>query len=513
MKIKEIIMKIFGNAKLYAVLFLSYVSMIQTCFGIAAHSTDLAGYEPPTYKRFVIVICSRNNAKWVEQNLDSVFSQEYPRDKVRFIYIDDNSTDNTADLVAQYVSTKNEWDRFILIRNSSWQSVMANHYKAAYLCDDDEIIVHVDGDDMLKGPFVLPLLNKVYNRWDIWLTYGQYEDWPISGPGFSVNVPQDIVEQNKFREFGFWYSHPRTFYAWLFKKIELKDLIWKGSFIPTTPTIDYMMMFPMMEMAGQNHFCFISDWLYLYNRSNCLSTCNMPIKLEIPPAASWQKYQPLSIKDDAISKRYSNKSADIIIIADDINDIKRFIDQEISRISSVGTIVVLCREKYSKELLVPENVTIINPEETHILSYIASLSHDHCLVITDTHIILPQCSLDTYIYELERAYAAAFFFGLTKSSLNPCNEAINYGPYPEATIDYRLVFLSNGIVAWQFAYETYVWEDPALLNAVLLRKKDICNIIQCGDFKKETIKKYMHTIMAQDREIGLLLDELLSIGL
>jgi glycosyltransferase involved in cell wall biosynthesis len=484
-KNKGIVMKIF-YVKLCIVLFFSYINAV----GLTISSrVDLVDYEAPTHKRFVIIICSRNNAKWVEQNLESVFSQDYPRDKVCFIYVDDNSTDNTPDLVAQYVSAKNEWDRFILIRNNTWQSVMANHYKAAYLCDDDDIIVHVDGDDMLKGSFVLQLLNKVYNRWDIWLTYGQYEDWPISGPGFSIDVPHDIVEQNKFREFGFWYSHPRTFYAWLFKKIHLKDLIWKGSFIPTTPTIDYMMMFPMMEMAGQGHFCFIRDWLYLYNRSNALSTCNMPIKLEIPPASSWAKYQALTAKDDAISQRSMHKSADIIIIADDAHDIERFISQELSKISSVGTVI------------------IINPDEADVISQISSLSHDYCLIITDMHSTLPECSLETCIYELERTYAAAFFFGLTSSSFKACSEAINYGPYPEAIIDYHLVFLNNGVVAWQFAYEMYVWEDPALFNAMLLRKENIEAIAREGSFTKETIKQYMHTLMAQDREIGLLFEE------
>src|SRR5205085_2891368 len=104
-------------------------------------------------------------------------------------------------------------------------------------------------------------------------------------------------------EMGFYYSHPRTFYAWLAKKIKLKDLIWKGSFIPTTPIIDKMLMFPMMEMAGQGHFKFIPDFLYQYNRTNSLSLCNMPIKLEIPPVAQWEKYQPLYEQDTDISKR------------------------------------------------------------------------------------------------------------------------------------------------------------------------------------------------------------------
>ena len=184
---------------------------------------ELAHYEAPEYKKFVFVICSCNNSKWYDKNLESAFMQDYPRDKFRFIYIDE-SRDGTADLVEAYVADHNESDRFTLIRNNQWQSVMHNHYKAAHMCDDDEILVHLDGDDFTSHYQVLYLLNKVYNYWDVWLTYGQYEEWPQSALGFSVDVPAHIRANNQFREMGFWYSHLRTCYAWLFKKIQLKEL-------------------------------------------------------------------------------------------------------------------------------------------------------------------------------------------------------------------------------------------------------------------------------------------------
>ena len=157
---------------------------LNTCICAISVFSELADYEATTFKKFVIIICSRSNARWVEQNLNSAFIQDYPKDKLQMIYVDDNSPDGTADLVFNDVTVRNEWDRFILIRNKAWQSLMPNHYKAAYLCEDDEIIVHLDGDDFFKHEKVLWLLNKVYNKWDIWLTYGQYEDWPILLPDF-----------------------------------------------------------------------------------------------------------------------------------------------------------------------------------------------------------------------------------------------------------------------------------------------------------------------------------------
>ena len=42
------------------------------------------------------------------------------------------------------------------------------------LCENDEIVVMLDGDDMLSNPFVLKRLNQAYADDHVWVTYGQY---------------------------------------------------------------------------------------------------------------------------------------------------------------------------------------------------------------------------------------------------------------------------------------------------------------------------------------------------
>lgn len=453
---------------------------------------DLADYIPSCYKRFVFVICSRNNAKWVEQNLNSAFCQEYPRDKFRFIYVDDNSSDGTADLVSEYVTRCQEWDRFTLIRNQSWQSIMPNHYKAAHLCEDDEIIVHLDGDDFIKHNLVLHLLNKVYSYDDVWLTYGQYENWPVPELGFSVDVPIHIAEHNQFREMGFWYSHLRTFYAWLFKKIALKDLMWKGSFIPTTPNIDYLIMFPLIEMAGAHHYRFISDSIYLYNRTNSLSTCNMPIKIEIAPAREWQKYKPLDCAESNITAdRISKSRASVLIIANEGPELADFKLRELPKIKKDQT----------------TDVFVISKQDIKdFSSFVNSSLYEYCLLITDLSVSLPECDLDKCAYELERTAAQLFLFGLRKTSFKPCNESINYGPFPEAKIEYRLGILGNGIAAWQFEYEKYACDDPLLSSAILIRNENLKEIFRKNNFNHQLLKEGLLEIMNRKREIGLLFE-------
>jgi hypothetical protein len=99
-----------------------------------------------------------------------------------------------------------------------------------------------------------------------------------------------------------WYfACPRTFYAWLFKKIKKEDLKaqnvsgYKGHFYPYSN--DLAMMYPMLEMSGK-HTVFIPKIAYIRNRSNkeswyhdkkkrrLSSLCRLEIKKR-------KKYQPL----------------------------------------------------------------------------------------------------------------------------------------------------------------------------------------------------------------------------
>ena len=72
-------------------------------------------------------------------------------------------------------------------------------------------------------------------------------------------------------------SHLKTFYAWLFKKIDVEDLKIGGEFFPMT--WDQAMMFPMLEMAGDRH-AFIKETLYVYNMTNPINDNRVNAKLQ-----------------------------------------------------------------------------------------------------------------------------------------------------------------------------------------------------------------------------------------
>ena len=111
-------------------------------------------------RSIVVIIPSYNNVRWVEKNLMSVFEQKY--ENFRVIYIDDCSTDGTYGQVNELVKKHHHENRVSVIHNEMRCGPMANWYKAIHLCDDNDIVVHLDGDDWLAHDQVLAYLNKIY---------------------------------------------------------------------------------------------------------------------------------------------------------------------------------------------------------------------------------------------------------------------------------------------------------------------------------------------------------------
>lgn len=209
---------------------------------------------------FVVVIPSYNNINYYKKNLDSVRQQLYKN--YRIIYIDDNSSDNTGNAVERYIHD-NKLTNITFIKNNTRLGALANQYRALQLCNDDEIVIHLDGDDWFAHSKVLQRINHEYCSKDIWLTYGQFRNWPTGKCGWCKFIPDEVIKKNSFREFGFCSAQPRTFYAWLARKIDVRDLMDKdGAFYRVAG--DTALMFPMLEMAG-DRFSFIQDVIYIRN--------------------------------------------------------------------------------------------------------------------------------------------------------------------------------------------------------------------------------------------------------
>jgi glycosyltransferase involved in cell wall biosynthesis len=240
-------------------------------------------------KPFVVIIPSYNNAAFCEKNLRSVFEQNYKN--FRVIYIDDCSTDNTFEKVKELIEKSGQTARTTLIRNQKNCGALMNFYRAIHTCQDGEIVVALDGDDFLAHEQVLTKLNRVYADDQVWMTYGNYLDYPTFKQEVvsCKKVSDSVIHNNSFRQAPWTFSHLRTFYAGIFKKIREEDLHYQGKFYPMAG--DLAMMYPLLEMSGK-HIRFISDVLYLYNRSNPLNDHKVNFALQQSCSDAIRKAKP-----------------------------------------------------------------------------------------------------------------------------------------------------------------------------------------------------------------------------
>ena len=218
-------------------------------------------------KRIVVVTAAYNNRHYCERMLQSAFLQKY--ENWHLIYVDDCSIDGSYEFVQQRIQDADMEAKVTLIKNQSHNGrAIENQYKAIYMCNDKDIIVIIDGDDWLAHDQVFAYLNYVYSTENVWLTYGQFIEYPSGNKGFCSPMPQHIITCNAFREYSRIPSHLRTFYAGLFKKIKKTDLMYDGEFMSMTG--DMAAMIPMIEMAC-DHFKFIEHVLLIYNAENPLN--------------------------------------------------------------------------------------------------------------------------------------------------------------------------------------------------------------------------------------------------
>jgi len=175
---------------------------------------------PIKNKNFIFIIASYNNENYYKKNLDSVVNQTYKNWKI--IYVDDCSSDDTNNLVNEYIKINNLKDKFMLIRNKINMKQAYSRYQCYKYCDDNDIICFLDGDDWLYDDFVLEKLNNEYNN-DIMITYGSYckfED-NILGPVIKASKYRNkVVNLGSYRKSKGWYGIPlRTGYAKIYKEM------------------------------------------------------------------------------------------------------------------------------------------------------------------------------------------------------------------------------------------------------------------------------------------------------
>ena len=217
--------------------------------------------------KFTIITPSYNNIDWVEYNLASILNQTYTN--WRLFYIDDCSTDGTFEKVSEILKDNSQCK---VIRNITNKGAAYNYIEPVrhLFPDDDEIIVHLDGDDWFFNDNVLADLDNYYNQKKCWMTYGQFVCWDGSG-NVTRSFPQgtlydDFIHRHKFYRRDEWRaSHLRTYKYFLWNNIDREDLKSKIDGEYYWHASDLAWAFPALEMCPKDKIGHVDFITHVYN--------------------------------------------------------------------------------------------------------------------------------------------------------------------------------------------------------------------------------------------------------
>jgi len=95
-----------------------------------------------------IVICTYNSAKYLPTVLDAIYSQEYPKDLLKIIIVDDNSKDSTVKLAKSYKSRFNAFR--VIVKDKRLPKGAAVSTNIGIKLSRGEIVCSIDSDAIIS---------------------------------------------------------------------------------------------------------------------------------------------------------------------------------------------------------------------------------------------------------------------------------------------------------------------------------------------------------------------------
>ena len=152
--------------------------------------------------------------------------------------------------------------KHIIIEDVESKGACFNHFEALKGIPEstENIVVHLDGDDMLLEDTALERILKAYRDPSCWVTYGNY----VSRlPSVCKPINPSISFRDSIIRGGWCWSHLRTFRAntkHLLLEKDMKDS--SGNWYTSAP--DVAIFLPILEMAGKSRVRFIDEDLVYY---------------------------------------------------------------------------------------------------------------------------------------------------------------------------------------------------------------------------------------------------------
>lgn len=209
-------------------------------------------------KFFVIIVFSDENNPYCEKNLQSIFSQSYPN--FRVVYL---GSGEGLDKAQHFIAKLGHEERVTFMKNSNAEKVFDTFYEVIHKCKDEEIIIHLEAADWLVDDYVLEKLNQAYMDPDVWLTYGDYMEYPSLKKQALEPTINRTLRDFRAEKTPWMLSHLKTYYAGLLKQLTPSA---EGLKEKAVSTEDKMLMLSLLKI-GKWHIRFIPEVLSVHQES------------------------------------------------------------------------------------------------------------------------------------------------------------------------------------------------------------------------------------------------------
>lgn len=211
---------------------------------------------------FHIVSSERGASKASVKCLQSVYDQKYPGDRIRHLFIDDASEDDTCAAVRSWLEAHQD-SSVEFISNETRVGAFANNLAGFRRARPGDIVLELNGDDWLPDSRVLGFLNRVYADPDVWTTFNTFAQTDGILP-IALGPSRRVIISGKIRQNPWATSHLHSFRSELFFHIDPAAFrnpatgeLWESAH-------DQATYLPMTELAG-GHARNIFRTTYAYN--------------------------------------------------------------------------------------------------------------------------------------------------------------------------------------------------------------------------------------------------------
>ncbi|WP_432328213.1 glycosyltransferase family 2 protein [Mucilaginibacter sp. P25] len=227
--------------------------------------------------KFIVIIPAFNAETSIDKAILSVLNQDF--EDIGIVIRDDMSTDATDQVVRSLFSidssetdfsVKSNKRNVIYVKNKKKYYGAGNTFDSVlkYVSNPNSIVGVVDGDDFLLKSDAISIIYNAYqsdpNKWLIWSQHQSSVRGKLGMEGYSAILPSDEVI---YSTRNYWaVSHFRTNKAGLYSLINplvLNDIFEPGEYMKVAA--DAALLYPMIEMCGNERCQFIDQSLYHYN--------------------------------------------------------------------------------------------------------------------------------------------------------------------------------------------------------------------------------------------------------